>query len=250
MRKNGFSPVLIVIALAFLAILGMVLFRQIPRKGSEKEVASGGNLLALGASFTKANNLSSKLVGDNPEYSFATGTKIESIYQYLKTKGEELSPKNLAESGANSQKVLSQQIPNAISYHPKYVTIDIMADIFEEEKPIKFRQNLAEIAKQIKNQDNTVLVGTYPNISALRKASYPACSEDKLGIGVNKVTEEKIKLFNQTIKDVAREFNLVLVDNFDTLGPSDVSDYDCLHPNIEGQEKLAKSWIEAFEKGR
>lgn len=37
-------------------------------------------LVALGASMTKANNLSSEMIGDNEEYSFVTGAKINSFY--------------------------------------------------------------------------------------------------------------------------------------------------------------------------
>ncbi len=57
-------------------------------------------------------------------------------------------------------------------------------------------------------------------------------------------------LFNQAIKEVAEGYGLILVDNFDTLGPEEVSDYDCLHPNIEGQKKLAQHWISSLSEGR
>ncbi len=257
--KKRFLPILIIILAAFLVVLGLILFKQIPQKGPEKinvapgvsqQKSPGGKLVALGASTTKANNLSSNLVGDHPEYSFATGTKVESLYLYLKKKGEDVNSNNLAESGANSQKVLSQQVPNAVGFQPKYVTIDIMADIFEEEKPVKFKQNLIEIVKQIKNQKNTVLIGTYPNLVSMRKAAFPSCSEDKLRLGIAKITEDKLKLFNQAISEVANSYSLILVDNFGTLGPKDVSDYDCLHPNIEGQKKLAQTWISALAQGR
>ncbi len=123
-----------------------------------------------------------------------------------------------------------------------------MADIFEEEKPNKFKQNLLQIVKQIKNQENIVLISTYPNLVLMRKAAFSSCSGDKLGLGVDKITEDKLKLFNQVIEEVAKEYNLILVDNFNTLGPTEVSDYDCLHPNIEGQKKLAQVWINTLEK--
>ncbi len=248
--KNGFSAILIIILAAFLIVVGMVVFKQIPQKGPEKAVTSEERLVALGSSMTKANNLSSNLVGDHPEYSFATGTKVESLYLYLKKKGEDVSPTNLAESGANSQKVLSQQVPNALSFQPKYITVDIMTDIFEEDTPIKFKSNLTQIVKQLKNQENTVLIGTYPNLVLMRQASFPSCSQDKLGLGIAKLTQEKLKLFNQAISEVATTYGLILVDNFNSLGPNEVSDYDCLHPNIEGQKALAKAWITALEKRR
>ncbi len=240
---------MVVAVLAIFILIAAVLFVfNQKQKLSVSPQSQKKNLVSLGASFTKANNLSAQLTGDNPEYSFATGTKINSLYLYLKNKGENLEPKNLAESGANSQKVLNQQIPNAVSFQPKYITIDILADIFEEEKPNKFKQNLLQIAKQIKNQENIVLISTYPNLVLMRKAAFSSCSGDKLGLGVDKITEDKLKLFNQVIEEVAKEYNLILVDNFNTLGPTEVSDYDCLHPNIEGQKKLAQVWINALEK--
>jgi lysophospholipase L1-like esterase len=247
MKKNGFSILIVGALVAFALVVGLIFtlkLKQAPGKSSSDQ---GRNLVAIGASFTKANNLSSKLAGDNPEYSFATGTKIESLYFYLKEKGEDINPRNLAESGANSQKVLSQQVPNAVSFQPKYVLIDIMADIFEEEKPVRFKQNLVEIVRQLKKQDATILIGTYPDIISMRKAGFSSCSEDKLGLGIGKVTEEKLKLFNRAISEVASDNNLILVDNFNTLGSGEVSDYDCLHPNIEGQKKLARAWISALE---
>lgn len=250
LKKNGFSILMVGILAAFAFAAALVLMfktKQSPENGPSNQER---NLVAIGASFTKANNLSSKMVGDNPEYSFATGTKIESLYLYLKKNGEDVNPKNLAESGADSQKVLSQQVPNAISFQPKYVLIDVMADIFEEERPIKFKKNLTEITKQLKNQDTTILISTYPNLVLMRKAGLPSCTEDKLGLGIDKVTEEKLKLFNEAIQQVAGENSLILVDNFTTLGPGDVSDYDCLHPNIEGQKKLAQTWISVLKKVR
>ncbi len=249
------KKIVIVLAIVVVGVIVLSLFLKRPGKNNLPFQERAGqdsqtrNLVALGSSFTKANNLSSSLKGDNPDYSFATGTKFESFYLYLKNKGENLKPINLAESGADSQKALSQQIPNALSFKPKYVTLDIMADIFEEERPNNFGQNLREIAKQLKSLGATVLVGNYPNLILMRKAAYPACAQDKLNLGIDRVTEEKLRLFNQTIAEVASEYGFILVDNFTTLGSQDVSDYDCLHPNIGGQEKLADVWIEAFEKG-
>ncbi len=258
MNRKGFSILIVLVLAALLIVIGAIVVFNLKQKGGvsvpvgNKEVSQSQErkFVAIGASTTKANNLSSDLVGDNPEYSFATGTKVESLYLFLKNKGEELEPKNLAESGANSQKVLLQQVPNVVSFHPKYVTIDIMADIFEGERPVKLKENLSEIVKKIKDQDTVILIGTYPNLTLMRKASFPSCSEDKLHLGIDKVTEEKIKLFNQAIEEVASEYDLILVDNFNTLGASDVSDYDCLHPSIEGQKKLARAWIGALEKRR
>ncbi len=253
MTKKNLVVIMIV---AILAIGGVVVFSQLVRK-SERGVppkrltgADGQErkFVALGASTTKANNLSSVLVGDHPEYSFATGTKIESIFLYLKNKGEKITAINLAESGADSSSVLQKQVPNAVAYHPKYVTIDIMADVLKDATPAKLQRNLREIVAKVEGEDTVILVGSYPNFAKLRSASYPACKEDKLGVGFDKLTEEKIQTFNQAIRAVTEEKGLIFVDLYGVLGPQEVSDYDCVHPNIEGQKKLARAWIEALEK--
>jgi len=85
-------------------------------------------------------------------------------------------------------------------------------------------------------------------VVSMRKAPYPSCSEDKLNFGVDNINEKKIKLFNEVIKEIADTQGLILVDIYSVLGTQDVSDYDCIHPNIEGQKKLAKAWISALEE--
>ena len=206
-------------------------------------------LVALGSSTTKANNLSSNLKGDNPEYSFATGTKINSLFLHLKQQRDNFIAVNLAESGATSYDVLQKQVPQAISYQPAIITIDIMADILSTATPTAFKTNLKKIVDEIKDQNTTILIASYPNFSLLRTALHSACQEDTLGVGVDQLSTEKIRSYNQIIQELASEQNLIFVDLYNTLSPDDVSNYDCIHPNIEGQQKLAEAWILALEKG-
>jgi lysophospholipase L1-like esterase len=261
MKTKGFSKILIIVIIAVLIVLGVIVFKQMSEKNGRtgiisqpltaiKKNSQERKFVALGASTTKANNLSQIFIGDNPEYSFATGTKIESLYLYLKEKGENLTAVNLAESGANSKSVLQKQVPNAITYYPKYITIDIMADILEDSSPANLKRNLQEIISKIKGEETIILISSYPNFPLLRSASYSACKEDKLQVGFDKLTPEKIQSFNQALQEMASENDLIFVDLYSILTPSDVSDYDCVHPNIEGQKKLAKAWIKALEEGR
>lgn len=153
----------------------------------------------------------------------------------------------MAESGVNSKTVLERQVPNATSYHPKYAILDIVADIFEETTAEEFKKNMTAIVKELKKDDAIILITTYPNLWEMRAASYPACRFDKLQIGINKATVSRLQVFNQAIKEIATENNLILVDFYKVLGPGEVSDYDCLHPNIAGQEKLAEKLIMSLE---
>lgn len=247
------------IGVIILIIGGFVILSQFSKQDGQKKLTSSDKsqedagktpvrkLVALGASMTKANNLSSELVGDHEEYGFVTGTKINSLSHYLKSKGENLTAVNLAESGVNSEKMLQTQLPNALTYHPKYAIIDIVADIFEETITKKFKENMTVIVKKLKENDAIILITTYPNLLRMRTASYPACQIDKLRIGIDEVTESRLQNFNQAIKEIAAENGLILVDFYKTLGPNEVSDYDCLHPNIAGQEKLAEKLIASLE---
>lgn len=210
-------------------------------KGPERK------LIALGSSISKANNLSTSLTGDHPEYSFSTGTKIGSLYLYLKGKGQNLVAINIAESGADSLRVFESQVVSAVGYEPKYVTVDPASDILVENSPKRLISNLAGIVNQLKKEDTVILVSSYPNLIKMRSATFASCKEDKLRVGIDKVTTQKILAFNQAIADFAREKKVIFVNIYDALGPGDVSDYDCVHPNIEGQKKLAKVWIEALK---
>ncbi len=57
-------------------------------------------------------------------------------------------------------------------------------------------------------------------------------------------TDQKIKEFNAATTEVARQNDLILVDLYKVLSSEETSDYDCLHPNIAGQEKIAQEFIE------
>jgi len=257
--KSSALTIILVIAVVLILLVGGVLWYIWQKNENNKPTSQPAETtsastsqqerkyVALGASTTKANNLSTELVGDNPDYSFATGTKIDSVYSYLKSINRNITPVNLAESGVNSQTVLERQVPNALSYHPKYVTIDVMADFLESDSPQKLKGNLEEIITQLKTDDAVVLVGSYPNLIKMRTAPYPSCKEDKLRVGFDKVTTERILAFNQAIKEVAQNSKVEYVENYDVLGPDDVSNYDCIHPNNEGQKKLAQSWIRSLK---
>lgn len=260
MHKKIFTILLVVIFLVIITVVAIILFK-ISDKGKDKialpnfirskmNTAQEEKFIAIGASIAKANNLSLSLIGDNPDYSFATGTKIESIFLYLTNQGKNLTPINLAESGANSQSVLEKQVPNVITYQPQYVTIDATSDILENATPTELIKNLSKIITKIKTEDTIILIGSYPNFPKAREAQYPACKEDKLQVGFDKLTQDKILSFNQALKNFANQNNLVYVDIYNVLEPSDISDYDCIHPNIEGQKKLAKVWIEALKERR
>ncbi|MDD5627121.1 MAG: SGNH/GDSL hydrolase family protein [Patescibacteria group bacterium] len=204
--------------------------------------------VALGDSMTKANNLSSALQGDHEEYSFSTGAQINSAYQYLKEKGENLTAVNLASSGATSKDILAKQVPNASSYHPRYITLLTGGpDLGSNVSLAVFKNNLRQIVSQLKKEDIMILLATIPNINQMRKGGGPACQTNKIGLRLENFTPQNLEAWNQTIKDVAEEYNCTLIDLYPILNQNDVSDYDCLHPNLQGQEKIAKEFIKSLQ---
>lgn len=203
--------------------------------------------VALGSSITEADNLSLDQVGGNPYYSFSVGTKINSFYQALQKKGESLEPVNLASSGATMSEIANSQAQNISSYAPKYITVDPGADIAMGTSVDKYKQDLETLVTKIKNSGAKILIANYPNFTKMRTADFPSCKENKLNIKVENLTDSNIAAFNTIIKDVASANNLIEIDLYPLLGVTDVSEYDCLHPNIAGQQKIADAFTKAVK---
>ena len=219
--------------------------------GSTSQNGSGGGstnlvLVALGDSITNANSPSSSMVGDNKSYSFSTGSNINSLYNHLINSGLSVAPYNLAVSGAKSADMLSGQVPTAVSLNPNYVTILIggndMLSLLSGEPvtPEQFQSNLSAAANQIKASGRRVLLGTIPNYGVMWQAGYPACANYPYDPAL---VSWAIDQYNSIISGVALSSGSTLVDLYPYLGTGDVSDYDCLHPNLTGQQKIANRFI-------
>ena len=220
--------------------------------GSSSSDDSGGGggstyiLVALGDSITNANSPSSSMPGDNKSYSFSTGTNIGSVYKHLTNSGLSVSPHNLAVSGAKSADMLSGQVPTAVSLSPNYVTILIggndMLSLLSGQPvtPAQFQSNLSAAASQITASGRRVLIGTIPNYGTMWQAGYPACGNFPYDPAL---VSWAIGQYNSVISGVASANGFTLVDLYPYLGAGDVSDYDCLHPNLSGQQKIANRFI-------
>ena len=203
-------------------------------------------LVALGDSITRAANLTPNLIGDHPEYSFSTGTKINSLFVWLKNKGENLKAVNLAVGGAKSEDVLNQQVPKVSQYNPKFITLlvggnDMLSLLSGDPVTLdQFQTNLSNIASQITAPGRKVLIGTVPNYSVMWQAEYPACANYAYPPDL---VATVIQEYNNVISTVASQYGLILVDLYPYLDAGDISEYDCLHPNISGQQKIANRFI-------
>lgn len=259
MKKEKLLPILIIIALSFLAVLLIVIFVQSQPKNSQEEITSleipqngqpEEKLVALGSSLSRASNLSSDMQGENNNYNFSTGTKINSVNTYLKSQGRNITVTNLAHPGADMQDILERQLPEALRLNPKYITIDPASDLVGKNSITNYKNSLDQILGKI-NPEAVVMIFTYPNFIFMRSANYSSCRENKVGVNLENLSQENILLFNQAIKNVVGDRkNIILVDIYNLLGPKDVSDYDCLHINLGGQKKIAAEFIRILELQR
>ncbi len=244
------------VIVVMLAVGGVIAFNRIPKKGSDegatyqKSAPQGepeAKLVALGSSFSRATNLSTSMQGENNDYSFSTGTKISSLYVYLKGKEKGLTATNLAHPGASMQDILERQLPEAIRLHPKYVTIDPASDLVSKNSLSEYKKNLIQIVDGF-NSQTTIMIFTYPNFLFMRSANYPSCQENKVGVKLENLSDENILAFNHAMKETLNNrSNVMIIDIYDLFGPGDVSDYDCLHTNLGAQEKVAKEFIKALQ---
>lgn len=199
-------------------------------------------MIALGDSVTQAASPNSSMIGDNPSYSFSTGTNINSIYLYLNGSIDNLNALNFSVSGAKSADVLNSQINQISTYNPTYVTLLIggndMLSLLSGNPvtPEQFQLNLESIADSVQKDGRTVLIGNIPNYGAMWQAEYKACSNYPYN---QSLVSWAINQYNSIISSVASSHSFTLVDLYPYLDSDDVSNHDCLHPNLQGQQIIA-----------
>lgn len=200
-------------------------------------------VIALGDSITNAASPQPDMVGDNKSYSFSTGTNIGSLYLYIRNQGINVSPVNLAVSGARSNDVLGGQAPSVNQYNPRYITLLVGGNDILTYTPIStFQSNLSAIADQIQGSGREVLIGTIPNYVEMKRAAFPAC-EPHLSEIEEAALAAALSLYNSAISNVASQHGFKVINLYPYLGQGDISEYDCLHPNLSGQQKIANQFI-------
>jgi len=217
------------------------------QSGNSEEQAATLNLVALGDSITNAANPNSSMIGDNPSYSFSTGTNISSIYLFLTNRGEKINPLKLAVSGAKSSDCLAAQVPQVSGYNPKYISLLIGGnDLLNWKTPAEFQSNLQAIGAGIKKDGRTVLIATIPNYYIMKQAPIPACQNNPLSEQELALLNWALGQYNSAIASVANANGFTLVDLYPYLDQNDISDYDCIHPNLSGLQKIANRFIAAL----
>lgn len=213
--------------------------------------AEGDYLVALGDGFTLGYNLSAEDQGANEKHSFATGANLKSVYQYLKEKEPELLVINLAQPLASTLDLARVQLPLVGQYHARYITIFTgIIDLHQEAKPEELESALKGVILKLRADypQATIIIATLPNLSLQVNRNDFSCQGQNniLNINWGAFTAERIQGMNARIKKVALEYQAVVVDLYPTLGVQDYSEYDCLHPNIAGQEKIARAFVRAL----
>ena len=258
--KTRFFILILVITVTFVSV-GCVNFKgpesnqapntptQTSAQDSQPAVKLENKLVALGSSLTRASNVSTDKQGENNDYSFSIGTKIDSLYLYLRNQDSGLAVVNLASPGAEMRDILERQLPAALPENPKYISIDPGADVVSSNPSVsRFKKDLSEILEKI-NPATVVFLFSYPNFTKMRTADFLSCRENKVNVNLENLSEKNVLAFNQAMKEaVVGKSNIIFIDIYDLLGAGDISDYDCLHINISGQQKIASEFIRVLNK--
>ena len=229
-------------------------------------------IASIGDSITTAMNASSW--GNQKEYNWSTGNsrdkRVKSHYFYLKNmyQDKEISLFNVAKSGALSND-LERQVDYVLEKNPDYVTILIGANDacnfsnnYEEEIEL-FAENVRNSINRLVNSKENIkiLLLPIPNLYHLWKlGSHSMCQYkwDLFGICSNLLhsnrTEDErqhfqnnINLQNEKMHEIADEFSQWVI--FDKsladvkFERKHVSQKDCFHPSLEGQDLISHlSW--------
>lgn len=146
--------------------------------------------------------------------------------------------KNFCVSGAATADLLREQIGPAIVSHPTLITIGIgINDIGHGVSAETFAANYEEIVKRLKDKTNApIIVANLPDVSlAPVVPSY-----------MRETVHERVMIFNEKIKEIAKRNGLLVVDAFAATHDSieahpEFFSSDGFHPSDIGYEYWAKT---------
>jgi lysophospholipase L1-like esterase len=229
---------------------------------------AGQVLVSLGDSITRGFN--AKRLGDNTSFSWATGEEVHSFWERLSPQsGDRVY--NLAVVGAQSGDIGTQLL--FMPEVPTHVTMLIGANDMCRNKPLEhtianIKDNISAIYKRGANIALTVV--PIPKISSVYYAkkderwcrfvwSISGLCSGFIGIH----TSEEVILENQRLLDGLNSAILEIVGQFNStnehprirfnpeigiaeLFNDDISDIDCFHPSIKGQQRIADMVEESY----
>lgn len=106
--------------------------------------------------------------------------------------------------------------------------------------PDDFQANLTAIIREFQSYRNPA-----GKAALVLVATVPLFSDDPVHAGKNQMVKD---IINPAIRRAAESAGALLADNFSVLnGKPELYDPDGVHPNVQGEEALAKNWVKAMK---
>ena len=216
------------------------------------------NMLVLGDSISQGTDAVG--IGLFPDYNWATGTKVESHLSKLRKLGYSVDFFNASIPGAHSA-MLSTELALAPTQAPDYVLLEIGANDLCATSPSD--DTVGNVAGALRtlisaNPDVKIVLVAIPRLSAVyesKKSSHycrfvwstiplcPAFLSPYLSAAQREVNQIKVNAANQGFKELSEHFgpNVHFVEEAgeETVKAEDVSNFDCFHPSVRGQQHLS-----------
>lgn len=211
-------------------------------------------MASLGDSVTQAVNATS--LGSHPSLSWSTGTDIQSHLKKLEEEGYQVEAVNAAVRGASSLSLLYQI--HGLPYVPDYVTIMVGANEVCGEGVVDTVGNIRAGVETLKetNPEVQIVLVPIPKLLSLYEAGInskscrfrwwlfnicPTFLGSHLTDEMRVANQAKVDAINDALVEVAADLGAKYNRNLGdvNIGPEDISDVDCFHPSITGQQLIS-----------
>mgnify|MGYP006283150921 CR=1 FL=1 len=220
--------------------------------------ASAATYVALGDSITSGTNAAPGVFGN--DYSWAVGSKLERTF--ARALGNRIDKIHaLAIPGATAPVLLAQSLI-AEQLHPSFVTIEIGGNDFAWGLGHQVVPYVRQVVERLSAADPKprIFLATIPDLEQIYQLG-----QGKLRCQIThwiaplflKASLEKRQAISQAIRDANNEIialgedfanvTIVTVVGEGQLTPDDVSEVDCIHPSVKGQQRIADAFIRALE---
>ncbi|MBU0614634.1 MAG: SGNH/GDSL hydrolase family protein [Nanoarchaeota archaeon] len=200
-------------------------------------------------------------LGDSLTEGFGLISPKDSNWASLFSKKYNATLHNLAVSGADTFVVIEQQLPKYRRLNISQNSIVFLwigaNDIATFTIPNDFKQNYADIVAELVSKGADLILLNIPDASKLSVADDVQSQVDSYfeqfgfssGLSVGGITKEIIDVYNNMIYQVARDYNLDVVDIYSYMDrfSDDVISSDRFHPNEEGHKLIAEKVETEFE---
>ena len=165
------------------------------------------------------------------------GGYVARVFERIERVRAGSSVRNFCVSGAETSDVLRGQLTRLDSTRPTLITLGIgINDVSHGVAPEEFARNYEEIVTRLKSKtESPIVVTNIPDISHAPRV--PAFLHEQV--------QQRIRLFNTRIAEIAKRHDLLLVDAYDMSrqvipNHPEFFSTDGFHPSDEGYEYWAK----------